>query len=505
LAIDSAVARWKTLDRIATVFCMTTTQPLPYDEIPMLPDGLGLGPTLLFRRDRYAFMMKLSTGAPLCRVQLFDRKVALVTGALEIQQLLVENAGSLAKSAVQKLVGYPVLGDGLLGSSGELWRKQRKLMAPIFTPAQIAGYGTDMMQCAAREMATYVDGSLLDVTQSMTRLTMSVAGKTLFGADTCSEADEIGRALAVAIRLFGKLSGSPLSFLQVAVKDGLSRLSQHLPDALASFVDKGVQQLESPILFGQESADLDQAVALLDKYVADLIAKRRQSPDASHDLLTRLLAARDGADQMTDKQLRDEVLTLFVAGHETTAVSLSWSLYLLAKHPEIYSDVQQLVDSLPAEPTVADLPKLGKVLRVFKEALRIYPPLPLFSRDTTASIVVGGYEIPAGTPVLIAPLGTHHRPELWPDSQRFLPDRFLPEQESQRHRYAFIPFSAGPRVCIGNHFAMMEAQLVLTTLLRNYEFSLPEGTVVVPEIDSALRPKEGLHMRIKRRTPRPAN
>ena len=135
LAIDSAVARWKTLDRIATVFCMTTTQPLPYDEIPMLPDGLGLGPTLLFRRDRYAFMMKLSTGAPLCRVQLFDRKVALVTGALEIQQLLVENAGSLAKSAVQKLVGYPVLGDGLLGSSGELWRKQRKLMAPIFTPA----------------------------------------------------------------------------------------------------------------------------------------------------------------------------------------------------------------------------------------------------------------------------------------------------------------------------------------------------------------------------------
>ncbi|HNF98020.1 MAG TPA: cytochrome P450, partial [Pseudomonadota bacterium] len=207
---------------------MTTTQPLPYDEIPMLPDGLGLGPTLLFRRDRYAFMMKLSTGAPLCRVQLFDRKVALVTGAPEIQQLLVENAGSLAKSAVQKLVGYPVLGDGLLGSSGELWRKQRKLMAPIFTPAQIAGYGTDMMQCAAREMATYVDGSLLDVTQSMTRLTMSVAGKTLFGADTCSEADEIGRALAVAIRLFGKLSGSPLSFLQVAVKDGLSRLSQHL-------------------------------------------------------------------------------------------------------------------------------------------------------------------------------------------------------------------------------------------------------------------------------------
>ncbi len=481
---------------------MTTTQPRKYEEIPFLKDGSGLSPTLEFRRDRFAFMRRLASGAPVCRVQLLDRKVALVSGATEVQELLVENAALLAKSSVQRLAGYPILGDGLLGSSGELWKKQRKLMAPIFTPAQIASYGTDMMVCARREMDTYVDGMLLDVSKSMTRLTMSVAGKTLFGSDSCSESDEIGRALGVAIRLFGKIAGSPLAPLQIAVRDGLARLGQYLPDAFSSYVDKGVQHLESPILFGKEAQELEQSIAVLDRYVADLIQQRRQDPDGARDLLTRLLAAHDGADKMSDKQLRDEVLTLFVAGHETTAVSLGWSLYLLAKHPDVYSHVQSVVDSLSDEPTVADLPRLELVLRVFKESLRIYPPLPLFARDTTADIVIGGYQIPSGTPVLISPYATHHRPELWSDADRFDPDRFLPEAESKRHRYAYIPFSAGPRICIGNHFAMMEATLVLTTLLRNYQFSLEPGAEVVPEIDSALRPKDGLFMRLRKREPR---
>lgn len=466
----------------------------------MLPDGSGIGPTLEFRRDRFGFMRHLTAGAPVCRVQLLDRKIAVVTGASEVQELLVENASSLAKSAVQRLVGYPVIGDGLLGSSGELWRKQRKLMAPIFTPAQIAAYGADMLACARREMATYEDNSRLDVARSMTRLTMSIAGKTLFGADTCSEADAIGKALATAIRLFGKLAGSPLAPLQIAIRDGLSRLGPHLPEALAGIVEKGVQHLESPVLFGDEARELEEAVAQLDQYVADLIAERRKNPEATRDLLTRLLHAHDGADQMSDKQLRDEILTLFVAGHETTAVSLCWTLYLLARHRDVYRQIQKDVDALTDEPTVADLPRLTSVLRVFKESLRMYPPLPLFGRDTTEDIVVGGYEIPKGTPVLISPFATHHRPELWTDPDKFDPDRFLPGAESERHRYAYIPFSAGPRICIGNHFAMMEATIVLTTLLRNFEFSLESDAEIPGEIDSALRPKDGLFMRIKRRS-----
>lgn len=480
---------------------MTTTNPRNYDEIPLLPDGSGLSPTLEFRRDRFAFTRRLASGAPVCRLQLLDRKVALVSGAEEVQELLVENASALAKSSLQRLAGYPVIGDGLLGSSGELWRKQRKLMAPIFTPAQIAAYGTDMMACARREMDTYGDGTTLDVSKSMTRLTMSVAAKTLFGADTCSESDEIGRSLAIAIRLFGKVAGSLLSPVQIAFRDVLSRFGQHLPEPLAAYVEKGVQHLESPLLFGREAQELAQAVTVLDRYVAELIDQRRQKPDGASDLLTRLLAAHDGADRMSDKQLRDEVLTLFVAGHETTAVSLCWSLYLLAKHPAVYAQVQEVVDSLPDEPTVAQLPRLNLVLRVFKESLRLYPPLPLYSRDTIADIVIGGYTIPAGTPVILSPYATHHRPELWADAERFDPDRFLAENESKRHRYAYIPFSAGPRICIGNHFAMMEATLVLTTLLRNYEFALESGAAVVPAIDSALRPRDGLFMRLRKRHP----
>lgn len=484
---------------------MQTPQARPYDEVPMLPDGSGLGPTLEFRRDRYGLLRRLSTGAPICRIQLFDRKVALVTGASEVQELLVENASSLAKAALQKLSGYPVIGDGLLGSSGELWRQQRKLMAPIFTPAQIAAYGEDMLACAQREMATYGDDALLDVSASMTRLTMAIAGKTLFGSDTCSEADAIGHALGTAIRFIGKISGSPFTIVQLALRDGLSRLSPLLPDALAEYVEKGVQHLEAPVLVGREAHELEEAIAVLDRYVADLIQKRRENPEEARDLLTRLLAARDGSDYMTDKQLRDEVLTLFVAGHETTAISLTWSLYLLAKHPDIYARIQEEVDALDHEPTVADLPKLNSVLRVFKESLRLYPPLPVYARDTTQDIVVGGYQIPKGTPVLIAPIATHYRPELWTDSDRFDPDRFLPTNESGRHRYAFIPFSAGPRICIGNHFALMEATLVLTTLLRNFDFSLPDGAIAVPDVDSALRPKDNLVMSIRRRSPAPSN
>lgn len=481
---------------------MYTAQARKHEEIPMLPDGSGLGPTLEFRRDRFGFMRRLASGAPVCRFQLLDKKVVLVSGATEVQELLVENASSLAKAALQKLAGYPVIGDGLLGSSGDLWRKQRKLMAPIFTPAQIAAYGADMLACTQREMATYEDGMRLDVSQSMTRLTMSVAGKTLFGSDTCSESDTIGKALATTIRLFGKIAGSPLGPLQIAIRDGLSRLGPHLPEVLADLVEKGVQHLESPVLFGEEARELEEAVAVLDRYVADLIAERRKNPDATRDLLTRLLQAHDGADQMSDKQLRDEILTLFVAGHETTAVSLCWSLYLLARHPNVYQQVQKDVDALANEPTVADLPKLTSVLRVFKESLRMYPPLPLYGRDTLEDIVVGGYEIPKGTPVVISPYATHHRPELWTNPDTFDPDRFLPNAESERHRYAYIPFSAGPRICIGNHFALMEATLVLTTLLRNFEFSLESDAEVLGEIDSALRPKDGLFMRIKRRTPK---
>lgn len=484
---------------------MSDSAPRGPDEIPFLPGGRGIGPSLQILRDRMSFLKMFAQGAPLARVQVFDRKLVVVTGATEVQQLLLDNQAHLVKADVQRFSTYPLLGEGLLNSSGDLWRSERRCMASLFTPAQIAVYGTSMLACIQRETATWRDGETMDIAHAMTRLTMSIAGKTLFDADTFSESDAIGAALARAIRSFGDQLDSPSVAVYYNIRNLLLRLSSSLPAPLADPCRRAADRLQEPLLlFGRESREIRQALAVLDRYVADLIAKRRATPrsEAPQDLLTRLLFAQDQDPRRTDKLVRDEMLNLFVAGHETTAVALAWSLYLLARHPEIYRRAQAEADALPEGPEiprVTDLPQLGLLSRVFKETLRIYPPLPVYTRATTADIVLGGYRVPRDTMLLLAPFGTHRRSELWQDPERFDPDRFLPEAEAARPRYAYIPFSAGPRICIGNHFALMEAPLVLASILRSFDLTLQDRTVVEMAVDTALRPRGGVTMRVTRR------
>lgn len=484
---------------------MSDSAPRSHDEIPFLPGGRGLSASVQLGRDRMALLKRFAQGAPLARVQLFDRKVLVVTGAAEVQQLLLDNQAHVIKGDVQRFSTYPLLGEGLLNSSGDLWRSERRCMASLFTPAQIAEYGASMLACTRRKIAGWRDGETLDVARAMTRLTMSIAGKTLFDADTFSEADAIGAALATAIRSFGDQSGSPTVVIYTNLRNLLLRLSSSLPGPLADPCRRAADRLQQPLmLFGRKSRELREALALLDRYVADLIQKRRTAPrdEAPPDLLTRLLFSQDQDPRRTDKLVRDEILNLFVAGHETTAVALAWSLYLLARHPDIYRRAQAEADALPdgAEiPRVSDLPQLGLCSRVFKEALRIYPPLPLYTRETIADMVLGGYRVPRSSILLLSPYATHRRGELWDDPERFDPDRFLPAAEAARPRYAYIPFSAGPRICIGNHFALMEGPLVLATLLRSFDLALHGRTVVEMEVDSALRPQGGLPMRVTRR------
>ena len=232
------------------------------------------------------------------------------------------------------------------------------------------------------------------------------------------------------------------------------------------------------------------------------IYARRAAADHAPDLLSRLLAARDDeGGRMSDKQVRDEVLTLFVAGHETTATALAWSIHCLCNHPEIAEAVQREADALPGPPTFADLPRLPLALRVFKEALRLYPPVYFFGRQAIEPVTVDGVSLPRDTVVLIAPHALHRRPELYPDPERFDPDRFLPEREAARPKLAWLPFGAGPRVCIGNHFAMMEGQLVLAELLRHARFEAIG--VDTPDPGATLRPSSGMKMRVRlRRTAR---
>ena len=232
-----------------------------------------------------------------------------------------------------------------------------------------------------------------------------------------------------------------------------------------------------------------------------MIDDRRSSAARHEDLLARLIEARDAdsGEAMSDRQVRDEVLTLFVAGHETTATALAWTLYSACRTPAVLAQMHAEADAVGDSPTLADLPRLGLCLRAFKEALRLYPPVYMFGRDATSDVTIGECRLPRRTNVMISPWAMHRSAAIYPDPERFDPDRFLPENEAKRHRYAYLPFGAGPRVCLGNHFAYMEAQLALAVLLRRFEFELMGDDE--PEPSATLRPRYGIRMRVRRRTP----
>lgn len=485
---------------------MTLPAVRPFDEIPLLSGGGGPRAQVgSLRHDRMGFLRRLAEAGDIHRLQLLVRHIVVVTGPALVQEVLVEKAAFSDKSSFMRYLLYPLAGEGLFTSRGELWRRQRKLMAPLFRSAQLARFAGDMVECAQRDADTWCDGAVVDLARETTRITMSVAGKTLFGAETFSEADEIGAALTVALSWVGHRAASLLPVLQIGVRKRLERLGERLPGRAGAWTRDLADRLHGPVLLaGAEGRRLREAVALLDERVQRMIDERRaRADDAAPDLLARLLHARDEDDggHMSDKQVRDEVLTLFIAGHETTASALAWGIYLLVRHPEIYRRVQAEADALGRPPRLEDLPRLPLCLRVFKEALRLYPPVPLFSRETTAPLSLGGYHLPAGSIVFLSPYGTHHRADLWPDPERFDPERFTPAAEEARPRYAFLSFSAGPRVCIGNHFALMEGPLVLATLLQRADFALAGVETVEPDVQATLRPRGGMPMRIRLRQP----
>jgi cytochrome P450 len=240
---------------------------------------------------------------------------------------------------------------------------------------------------------------------------------------------------------------------------------------------------------------------VIDRRVARMIADRRATNDERDDLLSRLLRARDeSGGSMSDRQLRDEIVTLFVAGHETTATGLAWSLYLLARHPAIYDAIERealAYDDRPIGRT--GLPELPLALAVFSEALRMYPPVPIFERQALEPVEIGGHRLAVGGYVGVFPWALHHRAALWPDPDRFDPDRFAPGAETGRPRHAHLPFGAGPRVCLGAHFAMLEGALVLSTVLRRARLELADAREVVPDPRAATtRPLGGVRMRVHR-------
>ncbi len=476
-----------------------------YEDIPLAPGGAGLlGHNTDFRVDRLGALRRLaSVRSPAVRLKVpMPGMRAMVANDPDlVQEALVEKAKFFAKSDMLRFSLYPLAGEGVFTSNGELWRRQRKLMAPLFHPKALEQYAPDMVACTLRTMAEWRDGAELSLSAETTRITMAIAGKTLFGAETFSEAEGLGHALTVTLDWAGWVIARPLAILHIVARRWFGDLHERSSGLLAEAARWGENRVRGPVvLVGKRGREVARAIVVLDEQVQRMIDDRRRSTASHGDLLARLLEARDDDDNgaaMSDRQIRDEILTLFVAGHETTATGLAWTLYEACRNPCVYEEMQREADSVGDDPGVADLGKLDMCLRAFKEALRLYPPVYMFGRDTTTETTLGGYTLPKSTNVMFSPWVMHRLPRLWPDAERFDPERHTPEAEGKRHRYAYLPFSAGPRICLGIHFAYMEAPLVLATLLRRYRFELVREDE--PEPSATLRPRHGVRMRVHRR------
>ena len=378
------------------------------------------------------------------------RRVCLLSHPDHVREVLVTQQKNFIKSLSLRRTSA-LLGQGLLTSDGEPWRTQRRLMQPAFHRERIAGYADTMVAFAARHAGEWRDGAHVDAHDEMMRLTLAIAGMTLFGAQVEAEAKEIGAALDTAMALFRRVTLP------------MYELLNHLP-------------LPS-------SRRLATAKARLDATIYRMIAARRAQVQATgdhgDDLLGMLLAARDeeSADGagMTDVQVRDEALTLFLAGHETTANALTWTWILLARHPEVEAALHAEVDAVLGDraATAADLPRLPYARAVLAEAMRLYPPAWVLGREALDDFEVGGYTVPKGAMVFMSQWIVHRDPRWWPDAEAFRPERWTPEMEAALPKLAYFPFGGGPRKCIGEAFAWMEGVLVLATLARRWRVRIP--------------------------------
>jgi len=427
-----------------------------------------------FQRDRLGMLLRLSGECgDIGPVRLGPTStVAFANSAEAVGSVLVEHADDFRKGKSLRLYMRPVVGDGLLSNSGAAHRYQRRLVAPAFRHNRVAAYAEIMTSYAERAQQGWRDGEVIDIGPAMTRVTLGIVGKVLFDAEMVDEADDLGAALTEALRYASSQLASPV----------------HVPLSWPTPRNRRVQQ----------------AIARLNRTIYGMIKERRASAGQREDVLSLLLSARgeDGS-RLSVKQVRDETMTLFIAGHDTVANALAWTWCLLARHPDVYARMRAEVDAAlhGRTPTVADLPQIPYTLQVFKESLRLYPPAYVLSRQAVRDVEVSGYRVPAGSVVIVSPYTMHRRPDYFPDPERFDPDRFTPEAEARLPRHAYLPFGAGPRICIGNHFALMEGQLVLATLAQRVTFEWPDGQRIMPEPLINLRPKRGTVVRVRRHSP----
>ena len=437
--------------------------------LPPGPPQRYPGQTLLaFTRDPLAALERMAGYGDVSHFRVGRQLVYLANHPDLVRDVLVTHGRRFAKGRGLERARV-LLGNGLLTSEGEFHLRQRRLVQPAFHRARLDGYAAVMADVAARHAARLRDGETVDVARAMTALTLAIVGRTLFDADVEGEAPEIGEVLGAALEHFNLLL---LPF---------SELLEYLPIPATIRFRRVRRRLDAPIY--------------------RIIAERRASGEDRGDLLSMLLAARDDdGSAMDDLQLRDEAMTLFLAGHETTANLLAWTWWLLARHPDVEARLHAEVDALGRAPTLADVERLPYARQVVAESMRLYPPAYVLGRRALEPYRLGDWDIPARAIVLASQWLLHRDPRFWPDPTRFDPERWRAGAAEARPRFAYFPFGAGTRVCVGEHFAWTEAILVLATLAQQVRFTRPAGAPdAAPRAIVTLRPRAGLPMRVAAR------
>jgi cytochrome P450 len=433
------------------------------------PAGHGIAGNLIdLGNDPLAFLSKCRDYGDIVPLRLGLTTSCVLTNPDYIEQVLKDRDTYIKSRGFRVL--KTLLGNGLLTADGESWFWQRRLAQPMFHQKRIDNYGNIMVAYTDRMLQSWHDGETHDIHADMMRLTLEIVMKCIFNADVdTGEAQAIADALDVAMNWFE--SKRRQNFL---VWEWFPR---------------------------PENVRYHQAIAKMDAAIYNLIAARRQQTEETHDLLSMLMSARDEetGQQMDDKLLRDEVATLMLAGHETTANALSWTLMLLAQHPEsrkkLAAELQQVLQG--RLPSIEDLGKLTYTNQVVKESMRLYPPVAIFGREAARDTTIGDYEIPQGTVVTISQWVMHRHPQYFANPDAFEPERWTENFEKQLPRGVYIPFGDGPRVCIGKGFAQMEAVLLLATISQRFELDLEPGFEIVPQPSITLRPATGIRVQLK--------
>lgn len=448
---------------------------------PLLPSGKLLGHLFAFRDDPLRLFETARDTGDVVRLRVLNRELTVLSHPDAVHRVLVENAGNYTKQTRGYEALRRVLGNGLLTAEGEPWRRQRRIAQPAFQHRRLVGFAQTMLRAAEALVAEWEfaadRGAVVDVAAAMNRLTLRIAGETLFSLDISAETDTVGRALDAMLGGFLPTVTNPLL--------------RYLP-------------VPANLRFRRGKRALDTVVHAM-------IRARRADPVEHDDLLGLFMAARDEAGEgLSDEQLRDEALTLLLAGHETTANALAWTFHHLAANPAaaatLHAELDEVLGGGPV--TLDHYPRLTWTEQVLKESMRLTPPAWVESRRATEADELGGYHIPAGSFVFVSQYALHRHPAWWVEPTRFDPARFGPGPHltpagTPRPRSVYLPFGDGQRKCIGEHFAMMETRLLLATLAQRFVLEPVSAGELRPEPSVTLRPRGGLPMRVHRRRPAP--